>query len=86
MNRVVLDQRDFDYSDGAVQRKTPKALSDLMRDERKAGGLTQAALAKKCRTRQARVSGMECGRVETSIEFLVRVAAAVGKSVEISIR
>lgn len=87
MRRVVLDLGDVcTPGEAGGLRKTPEPLSELVCAVRKDAGLSQAKLARLCATGQPRISSIERGSGRLPIELLVRVAHAVGKRVEITIR
>lgn len=56
------------------------ALSRALRERRTAGGLTQAALARRVGSSQSRVAKMEAGDPSVSLDLLVRALLAVGAS------
>lgn len=58
--------------------RTPKQLGALLRRERKARGLSQAALAERIGLRQATISKLESGEPGTRIGTLLDVIAALG--------
>lgn len=60
-------------------------LIDHLKEIRVQRGLTQSELARKVRTMQPAIARMEAGQVgEVSFDFLIRVALALGISLEIS--
>jgi len=57
---------------------------DHLKEIRMKRGLTQAALARKVGTMQPAIARMEAGQVgEVGFDFLIRVAVALGISLEI---
>jgi transcriptional regulator with XRE-family HTH domain len=58
--------------------------STTLRDARRRGGLTQAALAERTGTSQATISAYETGAKQPSISTLTRLLAATGHSLEIT--
>lgn len=60
--------------------------AELIRDARRAGGLTQVALAKKAGTSQPTLAAYERGRAEPRLETLQRLIEACGCEVVLSIR
>lgn len=48
--------------------------------------MTQAELAERANTKQSNISRFESGNYNPSIEFLQKIAAALGKSIEIRFR
>ena len=57
---------------------------DRLKSIRLTLGLTQAALARKVGTHQPAIARMEAGQVgEVSFDFLIRVALAMGRSLEV---
>lgn len=58
---------------------------DYLKVARSARGLTQAELARKVGTLQPAIARMEAGQVgDVSFDFLIRVALALGISLEVS--
>src|SRR5262245_47199642 len=58
---------------------------DHLKDIRAKRGLTQAELARKVGTHQPAIARMEAGQVgDVSFDFLIRVALALGISLEVS--
>jgi predicted XRE-type DNA-binding protein len=58
--------------------ETKLALSQSVRDRRKAQGLSQAALAKRLTSSQSRVAKMEAADPTVSIDLLLRALFALG--------
>ena len=56
------------------------SLADLLREERREQGLTQAALAKRIGSSQSRVAKLEAGEASVSLELMFRVAFSLGLS------
>ena len=59
-----------------------EAIADLLLDARIRAGLTQAELAKRAGTTQARISGMESGEANTKLETLMRIGEALGPHID----
>lgn len=57
------------------------ALSDAVRDRRKAHGLTQQELAARLGSSQSRVAKIEAGDTSVSLDLLVRALLATGATV-----
>ena len=57
------------------------ALSDAVRDRRKAHGLTQQELAARLGSSQSRVAKVEAGDTSVSLDLLVRALLATGATV-----
>lgn len=57
------------------------ALSDAVRDRRKAYGLTQQELAARLGSSQSRVAKIEAGDTSVSLDLLVRALLATGATV-----
>lgn len=74
------------YTDGVV---TPSALSARnsiakeLRDTRKTLNLTQSALADIAGTKKSNISRMESGKYNPSLDFLVKIADSMGKTLDI---
>ncbi len=60
-------------------------LGNAMAKARKQAGITQQALAHRCRTRQANISRLENGHENVSVEFLSRVSQALGRKLHIQL-
>ncbi|HSA60316.1 MAG TPA: helix-turn-helix transcriptional regulator [bacterium] len=68
---------------GLIHQKN--RMIDYLKDARAARGLTQAELARKVGTLQPAIARMEAGQVgDVSFDFLVRVALALGITLEVS--
>jgi transcriptional regulator with XRE-family HTH domain len=52
---------------------------------RKEQNLTQAELAKRCNMKQSNISRLESGEYNPSLEFMAKVARAVGKELRITL-
>lgn len=61
-------------------------LGRLIRDSRKAGGLTQAALSKRASTTQPAISLYERGRLVPDLETASRLLAATGQELVVDVR
>lgn len=76
------------YSDGVV---TPQALAarhsiaQELRDTRHRLNLTQETVAQRAGTKKSNISRMESGKYNPSLDFLVKVAASMGKKIDIHI-
>ena len=57
-----------------------RALSQTLREQRTAAGLTQAALARRLGSSQSRVAKMEAGDPSVSLDLLIRALLAAGAS------
>ncbi|QFJ55124.1 helix-turn-helix transcriptional regulator [Pseudobutyrivibrio xylanivorans] len=74
------------YSDGIV---TPQALATRhsiareLRDTRHELQLTQQTLAERVGTQKSNISRMESGKYNPSLDFLVKVAESMGKTLDI---
>lgn len=88
--KIVLNLSEFGSAIGLNQlEKELIHQKNLMIDHLKAvrakRGLTQAELASKVGTMQPAIARMEAGQVgEVSFDFLIRVALALGISLEVS--
>jgi DNA-binding XRE family transcriptional regulator len=58
--------------------ETKLALSQSVRDRRKACGLSQAALARRLKSSQSRIAKMEAAEPAVSIDLLLRALFALG--------
>ena len=61
------------------------ALIQMIIEKRLKQGLTQAALARKIRTKQSAIARLESGTYNPSLAFLEKVAKALGGHLRISI-
>ena len=59
--------------------------SDVVR-QLKEQHITQEVLAERAGTKKSNISRLESGRYNPSLDFLVKVAGCLGKTVEIQIR
>ncbi len=55
-------------------------------EARRKSGLTQAALAKKLNTKQSAVARVESGKANISVDFLGKIASAMGSKLIIQIQ
>ena len=88
--RKRLDAAGWTVGDAAAFLKlTPEeaalvemrlALSQSLRERRRAAGLTQMALAKQLGSSQSRVAKLEGGDASVSLELLIRALLSVGAS------
>ena len=75
-----LSDRESARAPGAVA-----GIGEVVKRERVKAGLTQARLAELCGVRQCRISSIERGRVTPTLASLSRIAAALGKTVKITL-
>lgn len=68
------------WEQDAEKRKLVKQIIALRINEH----LTQKELAKKVGTNQSAISRLESGKYNPSVDFLIRIARALNKKVEIS--
>ena len=66
--------------------RTMFALGLLVRGEREEAGLSQRQLAEKIGTTQSAIARLEAGGVMPTIDSLQRIARALGRSLEVSLR
>jgi predicted transcriptional regulator len=59
--------------------------AELIREARKASGLTQGELAERARTKQSSISRLESGKVDPTTETLARLVEAAGWKLEMRI-
>ncbi len=57
--------------------------ANLVREARERHGLSQAGLARRCRTSQPHISRIERGEVSPSVETLQRILQTVGERLEL---
>ncbi len=57
--------------------------AELVREARTRHGLSQASLARRCRTSQTHISRIERGEVSPSVETLQRILQTVGERLEL---
>lgn len=76
------------YEDGIVPQMNQDIRADFARQIRairQGQHLTQQVLADRVGTKKSNISRMESGRYNPSLDFMVRVAASMGKQVTITI-
>ena len=76
------------YEDGIVPQMNQDIRADFARQIlaiRQSQHLTQQVLADRVGTKKSNISRMESGRYNPSLDFMVRVAASMGKQVTITI-
>ena len=74
------------YSDGAIPAQAVLARDSIakqLRDTRHSQGLTQEVLAERAGTKKSNISRMESGKYNPSLDFLVKVASSMGKTIDI---
>ena len=76
-NPEVKKELDFNEPEYQVIRAIIKA--------RQESGLTQAELAERAGTKQSNIARLESGRANPTIEFLQKVAGAMGRKIAVSI-
>ena len=77
------------YTDGIVAPQALEArrmIAQELRDARVQSNLSQQALAELVDTKKSNISRMESGKYNPSLDFLVKVAASLGKNVDIHIK
>ena len=57
-----------------------------LKEIRKEQGMTQACLAELVGTKKSNISRLESGRYNPSLDFLVRVAAGLGKEIQMKVK
>ena len=57
-----------------------------LKEARKASGMTQERLAELVGTKKSNISRLESGRYNPSLDFLVKVAAGLGKQIQINVK
>ena len=76
------------YEDGIVPQMNQDIRADFARQIRairQSQHLTQQVLGDRVGTKKSNISRMESGRYNPSLDFMVRVAASMGKQVTITI-
>lgn len=88
MNRAEsyarLKARRPEIEAAEIELALSEAVADLMVDARVRAGLTQAELAKKAGTTQARISEIEAGEANPTLESLAKLASVLGSHVDTS--
>lgn len=84
-NNFLNEQLKNDELKKEYDKLTPKyeIISAIIKD-RKEKGLTQLELAKTIETDQSRISKLEKGTLNPSLEFLKRIAEGLGQELHIS--
>lgn len=83
---------DYIYSDGnqkilieSQQKSTRKYIIDQYVSYRKKMGITQAELARRAGVPRTNITRFESGSYNPSLEMMVRIAAALGKKLQIEL-
>lgn len=74
------------YLDGVISPKAlevRRSIAVELRDTRKQLNITQQALADRAGTKKSNISRMESGKYNPSLDFLVKVADCMGKTLDI---
>lgn len=69
--------------------RTDTAKADIagqLRTARKSIGMTQEELAELVGTKKSNISRLESGRYNPSLDFLIKVANGLGKSIQIKVK
>ena len=56
------------------------------REVRESQGMTQELLADRVATKRSNVTGVESGRYNPSLDFLVKVAGGLGKQIQVKVK
>ena len=67
------------------QKVTIQRTVDIYKQYRKELGLTQSELGKRAGISQPNITRFECGNYNPSLEFLVKIAGAMGKKVKVTL-
>ena len=67
------------------QKVTIQRTVDIYKQYRKALGLTQSELGKRAGISQPNITRFESGNYNPSLEFLVKIAGAMGKKVKVTL-
>ena len=67
------------------QKVTIQRTVDIYKQYRKELGLTQSELGKRAGISQPNITRFESGNYNTSLEFLVKIAGAMGKKVKVTL-
>ena len=67
------------------QKVTIQRTVDIYKQYRKELGLTQSALGKRAGISQPNITRFESGNYNPSLEFLVKIAGAMGKKVKVTL-
>lgn len=63
-----------------------QSFARLMRDARKEANLTQEELAHLTGTQKSNISRLESGRYNPSLDFMVKLAGSLGRSISIDLK
>ena len=63
--------------------KARQSIASELKAARRGMGLTQQNLAERAGTKKSNISRMESGKYNPSLDFLVKVADSLGKSIDI---
>jgi len=78
-------QKDKDFAEGFEQGYQTFKIGTLLRQAREILGLTQEEIAIKLRTKKSAISRMENHAEDMSLSTLGKVAAALGKKIEVDL-
>ena len=67
------------------QKVTIQRTVDIYKQDRKELGLTQSELGKRAGISQPNITRFESGNYNPSLEFLVKIAGAMGKKVKVTL-
>ena len=90
--QVMRNSMDYIYSEGdqkiiieVEQRDTRHSIIEQYVQCRKMQGITQAELAKRAGVPRTNITRFESGKYNPSLELLVRIAAALGMSLQMQL-
>ncbi len=76
------------YGDGQIPEKNSaarKSVAAQMKDARKSRSMTQQELADLTGTKKSNISRMESGKYNPTLDFMVKVADGMGKTISIKV-
>ena len=81
----IVNYQDQEITIEVQQKLTRQETIDLFREYRKKSGITQTELGRRSGVSQPNITRFESGNYNPTLEFLVKIAAAMGKKVRISL-
>jgi len=87
LKRYIIERkkRDRKFADGFDEGYEQFKIGVMLRQARESAGLTQEELARKLKTKKTAISRIENHAEDIKLSTLERVAAALGKRLQVSI-
>lgn len=84
MDYIIMENREKILLE-TQQKVTIQRTVDIYKQYRKELGLTQSELGKRAGISQPNITRFESGNYNPSLEFLVKIAGAMGKKVKVTL-